>query len=78
MRHTNFAATSAKGGTICKGSHTQVDTVLYIYTLLIFNYLLTRTTFCGLERYIRTVAEDLQDIYSIVKDNEAKLGGLNK
>jgi hypothetical protein len=42
------------------------------------NYLLPRTILHGVERYIRNVAEDLQDIYDIIKNNETQLDRLNK
>jgi cell division protein FtsB len=39
---------------------------------------LPRTILHGVERYVRNVAEDLRDIHVIIKNNEAKLDGLDK
>lgn len=37
-----------------------------------------RTILHGIERYIRNVAEDLRDVYDVIKNNETKLDGLDK
>lgn len=42
------------------------------------NFLLRRTILHGIERYIRNVAEDLRDVYDVIKNNETKLDGLDK
>jgi DNA replication protein DnaC len=39
---------------------------------------LPRTILHGVERYVRNVAEDLRDIYDVIKNNETKLDGLDK
>jgi cell division protein FtsB len=39
---------------------------------------LPRTILHGVERYVRNVAEDLRDIHVVIKNNEAKLDGLDK